>query len=50
MPDTPTSTPSPSNWKATKGFALVALLIFLMFVAAGLGWHAGVALSRLAGI
>jgi hypothetical protein len=48
MPDTPT--PTTSNWKATQGFALLTILAFILFAAAGLGWHAGVALARVLGI
>ena len=41
---------TPSGKKAAQGFAVLTLLAFLLFAAAGLGWHAGVALSRVIGL
>ena len=43
-------TPAPSNWKVAQGVILISLIAFAAFVAAGLGWHAGVALARVIGI
>ena len=45
MPDTPASTS-----KSLQGVAILAFIAFLMFFAAGFGWHAGVALARVLGI
>ena len=39
-----------SNKKAAQGFVLLTLLTFILFAAAGLGWHAGVALARVLGL
>jgi hypothetical protein len=45
MPDTPTSL-----WKLPQGIAVITIIAFLAFVAAGFGWHAGVALARVLGL
>ena len=42
--------PAPTARSTVEGIIVLTLLAFLVFGAAGLGWHAGVALARVLGI
>lgn len=45
MTDTPASTS-----KSLQGVAILVVIAFLLFGAAGFGWYAGAALARVLGI
>jgi hypothetical protein len=45
MPDTPTSL-----WKLPQGIALITIMAFIAFFAAGFGWHVAVAFARVLGL
>jgi hypothetical protein len=47
---TDATAPKPDGWKVTQGFIFLTILAFVILAAAGLGWHAGVALARVLGL